>query len=105
MSNARVLFPNLAKAVNAAHPRGGMQTAAFCVCGAGMGGPVGSDACRDLERLERFLDSLNLDLPQCPECRTPILPNERFTNLMTRKTWEEDGSLCPECRFYGNKRR
>lgn len=101
--NARIIFPELGKAVNAAHPRGGMQTASFCICGSGSGGPTGSPACRDLRRLQDFLDYLDVDVFQCPECRALILPSEKYTNRMTRKTWEEEGKLCPNCRYVKNR--
>lgn len=41
----------LRKAVRSKHPKGGMQTASCCACGAGSGGPAASDACRAFKQL------------------------------------------------------
>lgn len=35
---------------------GRVTTCCHCVCGEGMGGPAGSDACRALQRVRRLLE-------------------------------------------------
>ena len=48
---------NAVRAAHAAASEGKLTTACHCVCGAGMGGPAGTDACRALHRISEALMS------------------------------------------------
>lgn len=91
------VFKHLKEAARAQHPKGGMQTASVCICGSGGGGPCGSPACRDLQRLQEFFHWAKVDLLPCKKCSALVLPNERAVNPFTGETWEDRGSLCESC--------
>ena len=45
----RAAVEALRKVARDVHPKGGMQTASGCACGASSGGPAMTEACRGLE--------------------------------------------------------
>lgn len=53
----------LLELVRSRHPRGGMQTASGCVCGASSGGPASGEVCRVLEKLIEAGRTIRLGFP------------------------------------------
>lgn len=79
--------------VKAQHPKGGMQTASYCACGASSGGPAGSAACRALEVLLNAGREAKNDRP--PR-RDPSVCNHQLGN--TVRSWVYEGKThCELC--------
>lgn len=77
-------FEKLKEYVRQQHPKGGLQTCAYCSCGYYSGGPAGTELCWILQELEN-----RINYPQhykrCPKCKYELHLDPTFTNMVCDK--------------------